>query len=72
MQMFIINAVIFYIGAILCRDTDLAIEDMFKAIMAITFATMGAGNNAAFAGDIGAAKNASKNIFEIIDSEDEF
>ena len=72
MQMFLINAVIFYVGAIFVRDIGLSIEDMFKTILAITFATMGAGNNAAFAGDIGAAKNASKNIFEIIDSEDEF
>ncbi|CAK64833.1 unnamed protein product (macronuclear) [Paramecium tetraurelia] len=72
MQMFIINAIVFYVGAILCRDGVLTIEDMFKSILAITFATMSAGNNAAFAGDIGAAKNASKNIFEILDSEDEF
>jgi ATP-binding cassette, subfamily B (MDR/TAP), member 1 len=40
---------------------------MFTSILAITFATMGAGNNAAFAGDIGASKNASKNIFAILD-----
>ncbi|CAD8124583.1 unnamed protein product [Paramecium sonneborni] len=72
MQMFIINAIVFYIGAILCRDEVITIEGMFKSILAITFATMSAGNNAAFAGDIGAAKNASKNIFEILDSEDEF
>ncbi|CAD8176907.1 unnamed protein product [Paramecium pentaurelia] len=72
MQMFIINAIVFYVGAILCRDGVITIEGMFKSILAITFATMSAGNNAAFAGDIGAAKNASKNIFEILDSEDEF
>lgn len=70
--MFIINGVIFIIGAVLVRDTDLDSLGMFTSIMAITFATMGAGNNAAFAGDIGAAKNASKNIFQILDSEDEF
>lgn len=72
MQMFIINAIVFYVGAILCRDEVITIEGMFKSILAITFATMSAGNNAAFAGDIGAAKNASRNIFEILDSEDEF
>lgn len=72
MQMFIIDAVIFVIGAVLVRDTGLSTLDMFVSIMAITFATMGAGSNAAFAGDIGAAKNASKNIFAILDSEDEF
>ncbi|CAD8206584.1 unnamed protein product [Paramecium octaurelia] len=72
MQMFIINAIVFYVGALLCRDDIITINGMFKSILAITFATMSAGNNAAFAGDIGAAKNASKNIFEILDSEDEF
>ena len=72
MQLFVINAIVFYVGALLCRDGTITIEGMFKSILAITFATMGAGNNAAFAGDIGAAKNASKNIFEILDTEDEF
>lgn len=36
------------------------------------FATFGMGNNQHFAGDIGAAKNAAKNLFEILDSKDEF
>lgn len=45
---------------------------MFRTIFSLLFATISAGNNAAFAGDIGAAKNASKNIFEILDGEDEF
>ncbi|KAM3147561.1 hypothetical protein pb186bvf_000368 [Paramecium bursaria] len=72
MQMFLINALIFYIGALLVAYHGLPVESMFKSILAITFATMGAGNNQAFAGDIGAAKNASKNIFELLDTEDEF
>lgn len=72
MQAFLVNALVFYLGAILVRDTGLEVGDMFKSIFSLTFAVMGAGNNAAFAGDIGAAKNASKNIFEILDSEDEF
>jgi ATP-binding cassette subfamily B (MDR/TAP) protein 1 len=55
MQIFIINALVFYIGALLCRDGYITIEGMFKSILAITFATMSAGNNEAFAGDIGAA-----------------
>ncbi|CAD8161006.1 unnamed protein product [Paramecium pentaurelia] len=72
MNMFVMNAIIFYVGAVFCRDINLSVNDMFKTIFSLTFATMGAGNNAAFAGDIGAAKNASKNIFEILDSEDEY
>lgn len=72
MNMFIMNAIIFYVGAVFCRDIGLSVNDMFKTIFSLTFATMGAGNASAFAGDIGTAKNASKNIFEIIDREDEF
>lgn len=72
MQNFLVNALVFYVGAILVRDEGLEVESMFKAIFGLTFAVIGAGNNAAFAGDVGAAKNASKNIFEILDSEDEF
>lgn len=72
MNIFLINAIIYYVGALFCRDIGLSVNDMFRTIFALLFATMGAGNNAAFAGDIGAAKNASKNIFEIIDAEDEF
>ena len=33
---------------------------------------MGAGNNQAFAGDIGVAKNAGKNLIQILDAKDEF
>lgn len=36
------------------------------------YAAMGAGNNNQFMGDIGAAKNAAKNIFNILDRKDEF
>lgn len=33
---------------------------------------MGAGNNQHFAGDIGVAKNAGKNLIQILDGKDEF
>jgi hypothetical protein len=45
---------------------------MFRSIFGIMFATMGMGNNQHFAGDIGASKNAAKNLFKILDTEDEF
>jgi ATP-binding cassette subfamily B (MDR/TAP) protein 1 len=45
---------------------------MYTSIFGIMFSTFGAGNNAHFAGDIGAAKNAAKNIFELLDLKDEF
>ena len=43
------------------------IENMLRAIFAISFATMGAGNNQVFVGDIDAAKKACVNIFDILD-----
>ena len=70
--MFIVNALVFYIGAIFHRDIDLNASDMFTSIFAIMYAAMGAGNNNQFMGDIGAAKNAAKNIFAILDRKDEF
>lgn len=44
---------------------------MFTAVFAIMNAAMSAGNNNAFMGDIGAAYNAAKNIFKILESKDE-
>ena len=43
--MFIMYAVVFYIGAIFVRDTGLDMQDMFTSIFAIMFAAFGAGNN---------------------------
>jgi ATP-binding cassette subfamily B (MDR/TAP) protein 1 len=70
--MFIVNAFVFFIGAIFHRDFGLNASDMFTSILAIMYAAMGAGNNNQFMGDIGAAKNAAKNIFNILDRKDEF
>jgi len=70
--MFLIYAIVFYIGAVFHKYNDLSVLDMFTSIFGIMFATMGAGNNAHFAADIGEAKNAAKNIFEILDAKDEF
>jgi ATP-binding cassette subfamily B (MDR/TAP) protein 1 len=46
-------------------------RDMFAAIFAVMFASMGAGNNNQFMADIGTAKNAARNIFKLLDSLDE-
>jgi ABC-type multidrug transport system fused ATPase/permease subunit len=47
-------------------------RDFFAAIFAIMYASMGAGSNNQFMVDVGQAKNAAKNIFKILDSQDEF
>lgn len=70
--MFGMYAVIFYIGAIFVRDTGLDMRDMFVSIFAIMFAAVGAGNNAAFMGDIGNAYNSARNLFKILDEIDEY
>jgi ATP-binding cassette subfamily B (MDR/TAP) protein 1 len=56
------------VGAVLHRDKGLSVLDMFTSIFAIMFSTFGMGNNAQFAGNIGEAKNAAKNLFELLDS----
>lgn len=70
--MFIIFALIFYIGTIFIKDNPgkVTIEDVFTAIYSITFSAMTAGNNSHFLPDMAAGKNAAASLFEIIDSED--
>ena len=43
--MFIIYALIFYLGAIFLREYGVSPLDIFKAMFAIMFAAVGAGNN---------------------------
>lgn len=44
---------------------------MFVSILTVLFAAMGVGFNNQYMSDIGAAKNAAKNLFAILDSKDE-
>ena len=69
--MYLVFALIFYLGAIFIRDNNLDIADVFTAIYSIMFAGMTAGNNSHFMPDVASAKNSAANIFEILDSEDE-
>ena len=69
--MFGVYGIIFYVSAVFVRDYGVTPKDMFISIFCIMFAAFGAGNNAQFMGDVGAAKNAAKGLFKILDSEDE-
>lgn len=69
--MFIVYAVLFYVGAVFSRDYNVSTNDMFTAIFALMYAAFGAGNNNQFMTDVGAAFNAAKNLFKITDAEDE-
>lgn len=68
----LINALVFYCGALLVKYEGLDINDMFRAIFGISFATMGGARDSHFVGDVEKGKTAAKNIFEILDSVDEF
>ena len=65
--MYVVFALVFYLGTIFIRDNNLSIADVFIAIYSIMFAGMTAGNNAHFMPDVANAKNSAANIFEILD-----
>ncbi|EDK31467.1 multidrug resistance protein-like transporter family ABC domain protein (macronuclear) [Tetrahymena thermophila SB210] len=71
LAMFGVYAIIFICGAIFVRDNGVTIKEMFVSIFTILFAAFGAGNANQFMSDVGAAKNACKGLFKILDSEDE-
>lgn len=55
--MFIIFALIFFLGTVFIRDnSNVSVEDVFTAIYAIVFGAMTVGNNSHFLPDIAAAK----------------
>lgn len=66
--MFIVYAILFYVGAIFHRDNGVESVDMFTAIFALMYAAFGAGNNNQFMTDVGAAYNAARNIFKVLDT----
>lgn len=68
----LINALVFYCGALLVKYNGLDINDMFRAIFGITFATMGGARDSHFVGDVDKGTVAAKNIFAVLDSTDEF
>jgi ABC-type multidrug transport system fused ATPase/permease subunit len=71
-MMFIIYGIIFYLGAVFNREYGSNMRDVFAAIFAIMYTRMGAGSKNQFMMDVGQAKNAAKNIFKILESQDEF
>lgn len=68
---FIVYAVIFYCGAIFINDYGLSITDLFTALFAIMFAAFATGNANQYLPDYGKMINSAKNMFQIIDMENE-
>jgi ATP-binding cassette subfamily B (MDR/TAP) protein 1 len=70
--MYVIFALIFYIGTLFVRDIPgVKFIDVFTAIYAIVFAAMTAGNNMHFMPDVAASKNSAASLFSILDEQDE-
>lgn len=70
--MFVVFAVVFYIGSLFVRDYGVKFVDLFTAIFGIVFAAMTTGNNSQFMPDVASSKNSAANLFEILDSQDEW
>ena len=69
--LFMVFALIFYIGSLFVRDTDATAEEMFIAIFGVIFAASSTGKNTVFLPDIAVSKQSAANLFLILDSTDE-
>jgi hypothetical protein len=54
--MFIVFALIFFLGTVFIRNYGVSVGDVFTAIYAIVFGAMTVGNNSHFLPDIASAK----------------
>ena len=65
--MFIIFALVFYIGTLFVRKYGIDFVDVFTAIYAILFAAMTAGNNTQMMPDLASCKTSATYLFAILD-----
>lgn len=69
--MFVVIALIFYIGSLFVQNDGVSIENMFTAIFAIFFSAMTVGNNSHILPDMAECKVSAANLFLIMDTKDE-
>lgn len=69
--MFVIFALIFYIGTLFVRKFSLDFVDVFTAIYALIFSSMTAGRNSEMMPDLAECKTSGAYLFTILDGEDE-
>lgn len=69
--MFIVIALIFYIGSLFVQNNGVHIDKMFTAIFAIFFSAMTVGNNSHILPDMAECKVSAANLFLILDTKDE-
>lgn len=69
--MFVVIALIFYLGSLFVRDAGVTPNEMFVAVFAIFFAGMTVGNNSQILPDIAECKVSAASLFRILDEKDE-
>jgi ABC-type multidrug transport system fused ATPase/permease subunit len=69
--MFLVIALIFYIGSLFVLKAGVDVQHMFTSIFAIFFSAMTVGNNSHMLPDIGECKVSAANLFKILDTKDE-
>lgn len=69
--MFIVIALIFYIGSLFVLNNGVQVQNMFTSIFAIFFSAMTVGNNSHILPDMGECKISAANLFLILDTKDE-
>lgn len=69
--MFVVFALVFYIGTIFVKNYGVSFVDVFTAIYALIFAAMTAGNNSQMMPDLAACKTSAAYLFTVLDGEDE-
>lgn len=68
--MFIVIALIFYIGSLFVLNNGVSVQNMFTSVFAIFFAGMRVGNDSHILPDIGECKISAANLFQILDTKD--
>ena len=62
---------LFYLGALIKQRYNTSTKDIFYAVMAIVWSGWYAGHNFYFMPDVAAAKQSARNLFTVLDQEDE-
>lgn len=69
--MFIVIALVFYLGSLFVDQNGVSVDRMFTSIFAIFFSAMTVGNNSHILPDMGECKISAANLFLILDTKDE-
>lgn len=69
--MFVIFALVFYIGTLFVKRYGINFVDLFTAIYALIFAAMTAGNNSQMMPDLASCKSSATYLFAVLDGEDQ-